>query len=112
MKLHPAPVGTLCALNTRVCPCCATAAVFGSRSGEIRPRGKIAMRVKSLKDETDASLLREAEALVEEERESKAKLAAYLEEVERRELYRMAGYDSLEAFCQGEFHLSKAELLS
>lgn len=70
------------------------------------------MRVKSLKDETNADLLRGAMALADEERESKAKLAAYFEEVERRDLYRKAGYDSMDAFCLGEFHCSKADLLS
>jgi hypothetical protein len=70
------------------------------------------MRVKSLKDETNANLLHRLEALADEERESKARLAAYFEEVESRELYRKAGYDSMEAYCQGELHCSRADLLS
>jgi hypothetical protein len=57
---------------------------------------------------SNAVLLREFEARLAKNHTDTAELIAYVAEIDRRKLYRPAGYSSMHRYCVGHFHLSEA----
>ena len=66
------------------------------------------MKRPSLLRLSDAVLLREFEARLAKNNSDTAELIAYIAEIDRRQLYRPAGYSSMYKYCVGHFHLSEA----
>src|SRR5262245_956728 len=70
------------------------------------PQEYSGMRTRNYSHFDDKALLRRLDALVADERTSTAELVACIAEVEKRQLYRDAGYDSMHAYCLHVLHLS------
>ena len=64
------------------------------------------MPTRSYSHYNDPDLLCRLKVLVANERSATAELVACIAEVERRGLFRPAGYDSMHAYCVRELHLS------
>lgn len=61
----------------------------------------------SLEHVTDDALLKGLEASVERERDSHAKLLAFIAEIDARKIHVAAGYSSLHDYCVRELHMSE-----
>jgi hypothetical protein len=55
---------------------------------------------------SNEALVQEVKQLVKEEREVTARIIEYLEEIHRRDLFRVRGYDTLQTFCEVELGYS------
>jgi hypothetical protein len=64
------------------------------------------MRTRSYFNYSDQDLMCRLKVLVANERSATAELVACIAEVEKRGLFRPAGYDSMHAYCLHELHLS------
>ena len=64
------------------------------------------MRTHNYSRYEDRALLRRLDALVADERTTTADLVACIAEVEKRQLFRAEGYDSMHAYCVQVLHLS------
>ena len=64
----------------------------------------------SLEGKSDSEVVGNLKRLVEEEERNRAVLAALVAEMEERELFREAGYASIEEYCEMEIGLTKEEL--
>ena len=65
------------------------------------------MKRPSLLRLSDAALLREFSVRLAKNLADSAELLAYLAEIDRRKLYRPAGYSSMYRYCVGHFHFSE-----
>ena len=66
------------------------------------------MKRPSLLRLSDDALLSEFSARLAQNHADSADLLAYLAEIDRRKLYRPAGYSSMYRYCVGHFHLSES----
>ena len=64
------------------------------------------MRTRSYFHYSDQDLMCRLRALVADERSATVELVVCIAEVEKRGLFRPAGYDSMHAYCLHELHLS------
>src|SRR5262245_41213967 len=70
------------------------------------PQEYSGMRTRNYSHYDDRALLRRLDDLVADERTTTAELVACIAEVEKRQLYRDEGYDSMHAYCVQVLHLS------